>query len=100
MVAGRIGDQLEGLRRAGAIACARHHVERAALSGRDHVRPLAEGEAAIILSERRGAPALATVLRYLDTRDAVAAIPGDTLDLERLSHRRLHAVGDVGHERI
>src|ERR1700675_150707 len=76
MITGRIENELEGLRRAGAIACASHHGEGTALRSRDQVGPLAEREASVILPERRGAPALATVLRYLDPRYAVAAVPG------------------------
>src|SRR5438105_492425 len=100
MIASRIENEIEGLRCAGAIACARHHGESTALRRRDHVSPLAKRESPIILSERSGTPALPAVLRNLDPRYAVAAVPGDALDFERLPPGRPHAVGDVGHDRI
>src|SRR2546429_9021926 len=80
MIASRIENEIEDLRRAGAIACARHHGERTTLRRRDHVGPLAKRESTIILSERSGAPALPPVLRNLDPRYPVAAVPGDALD--------------------
>src|ERR1700720_1358003 len=100
MITGRIENELESLRRAGAIACARHHGEWTALRRRDHVGPLAKREAPVVLSERGGAPALSPVLRYLDPRNAVAAVPGNTLDFEWLPPGGPHTVGDVGHDRI
>src|SRR6202171_5499809 len=87
MITGRVEDELEGLRGAGAIACARHHGERTALRRRNRVGPLAARESPVVLSERGGAPALSPVLRYLDPRYAVAAVPGDTLEIGRASCR-------------
>src|ERR1700680_4848240 len=95
MITGRIENELESLRRAGAIARARHHGERTALRRRDHVGPRAKREAPVVLSERGGAPALAAVLRSLDPRYAVAAVPGNTLDFECLPPGRPHPVGAV-----
>jgi len=42
--------------------------------GHEEVSPLAEGEAAKIVAQRRVAPALAAIDRYLNTSDAVSAI--------------------------
>src|ERR1700687_6148269 len=97
MITGRIENELESLRRSGAIACARHHGERTALRRRDHVGPLAKREAPIVLSTLCGAPALSGVLRNLDPRYAVSSVTGNTLDFECLPPGRPHPVGDVGH---
>ena len=80
VIAGRILDQLSRLPLSDGIGRTRHDDLPAASFWLKRETELAEGEAAEILPERRFHPGLSTVGRYLNSTDAIAAVPSDTAD--------------------
>src|SRR5574337_430720 len=76
---------------------AREHVLAPALR-REARRPWAEAVGALVRSEGRLAPVLATVAGEQDLRDAVAAVEGDALHLERLAALHARTVRQAGDE--
>src|SRR5207247_5851480 len=60
----------------------------------------AEGEAAVIGAQRRAAPRLPAIRRYVDAGNAASAIPCDTLDHKRPSDANILACNDIGDDRI
>ena len=86
VIAGGIEDELLGLGLADAVRGLGNDGIRAGFRWREEVSPLAEGEAAKIVAQRRIAPTLAAIDRYLNTSDAVSAI-GIVMETGQVSTR-------------